>query len=351
MLRALVFLTITCFSISVSAKRAPPVNIPALNYQQHLYSVEVIRDEQGAIGLLNCRKVGQRLPVWRTILYQYKYHPKEETDVQDIYFRSMKLEHDTLVVMDEKGRSYRVNAQTGLLPKPYLISGFDDVLRQAENTGLFRAALKILKADKTFAGMRELYTLMSNQEEQAPHFVLVSAIATWFNRRITDFLTANRYPSFELRLRNWITQWPIEKFKTDEVEKIINDRPGRQFTVIFDNSEASLTMARDFAVRFAPQLSAIYLRWVVDRPVPQSAVPFVTAFDIALNELRLSHFNSKEVMVVGYALLDEKRGENVIPEYAHCPKEYNPCENVGTDLLKVCEAVKERIQKICRARK
>ncbi len=40
--------------------------------------------------------------------------------------------------------------------KPYIISGFDDVLRQAENTGLIKASLKILGNDKGFSGMPEI---------------------------------------------------------------------------------------------------------------------------------------------------------------------------------------------------
>ena len=41
-----------------------------------------------------------------------------------------------------------VHAQA--VEKPYIISGFDDVLRQSENTGLFNAAIKLFAKDETF---------------------------------------------------------------------------------------------------------------------------------------------------------------------------------------------------------
>ncbi len=43
--------------------------------------------------------------------------------------------------------------------KPYIISGFDDVLRQAENTGLLKASLQIFEKDKTFVGSAVFCTL------------------------------------------------------------------------------------------------------------------------------------------------------------------------------------------------
>ena len=50
-----------------------------------------------------------------------------------------------------------LSVQLGANEKPLIISGFDDVLRQAENTSLLKATIKIFEEDKTFSGMPELY--------------------------------------------------------------------------------------------------------------------------------------------------------------------------------------------------
>jgi hypothetical protein len=96
--------------------------------------------------------------------------------------------------------------------KPYIISGFDDVLRRAENTGLIKASLKIFEKDKTFSGMCELYSVIS-ANETVPAFTLVSAISNWFDGRIENLLTRYNCPSHQSYLRNWLTQWSIQSFK------------------------------------------------------------------------------------------------------------------------------------------
>ena len=122
--------------------------------------------------------------------------------------------------------------------QPFVISGFDDVLRQAENTGLIKSALKILEEDRTFTGMPELYKALTH-EEPSPRFVIVSAISNWFGNRIERFLTSAQFPSNKRYLRNWLTEWSIEKFKIEKIREVLQEKPNRKFIVIFDNSEAS----------------------------------------------------------------------------------------------------------------
>lgn len=93
-------------------------------------------------------------------------------------------------------------AQAAIPPKTLLISGYDDVLRQAENTGLVRGGLKLFEKDQTFAGMPELYAELT--KGQAPRFALISATSRMFLDRIRKFLGDAHFPDPEIFLRSWL---------------------------------------------------------------------------------------------------------------------------------------------------
>jgi phosphatidate phosphatase APP1 len=233
--------------------------------------------------------------------------------------------------------------------KPYLISGFDDVLRQAENTGLLKAAIKILEKDKTFTGMAELYSVISIQEP-IPKFVLVSAISSWFDGRIGSFLTENQFPEHQRYLRNWLTEWSIQGFKVEKIKEIIHSKPTREFIVIFDNSDASLSLADILHSLFPMQIKAIYLRKVVEKETPASAIPFFTSFDIALNENATGRMSIEDVKTVGLAVLKEKNVDMLFPAYALCPVKYDPCSGVHLELQELCTLVRSNVQALCQLR-
>ena len=231
--------------------------------------------------------------------------------------------------------------------RPYLISGFDDVLRQAENTGLVKAALKILEADKGYSGMPELYQVVTQQEGK-PHFSLVSAISHWFDRRIESFLHNSRYPEHERMLRNWLTEWSIESFKIAKISEIIAKHGDRKFIVIFDNSDASLGLAKALKTRFKDRIVAIYLRQVVAKETPAEAQSFFTAFEIAVSEFIHDRLSLEDLTKVAESILKEEERAALFPTYALCPRDYRPCPTPHKDIVKLCLSVQSHVLSLCR---
>lgn len=230
--------------------------------------------------------------------------------------------------------------------KPYIISGFDDVLRQAENTGLLKASKKILEEDNTFTGMPELYQVISGLES-FPNFALVSGISSWFDGRIDGFLLRSHYPSNIRYLRNWFTQWSIEDFKMGKIREILKQRPQRSFIVIFDNSDPSLSIVNKIRTEFPGKFLAIYLRQVVDKKIPKSAIEFYTAFDIAFSEYKFGRLDDKDVIKVGQAILSENNVEMLIPYYAACPTFSNSCDTQNFKVSDMCTKVRNHIASLC----
>lgn len=202
---------------------------------------------------------------------------------------------------------------------PYVISGFDDVLRQAENTGLLKSAIKIFEKDQGFTGMAVLYSEISKNESD-PRFSLVSGIGTWFEGRVDALLKKDGYPSRRLYLRNWITQMNLEKFKLDRVSEIIETHSARKFIIVFDNSDVSIRLADQLMDKFPDKIQAVYLHQIVDKKTPARAHSYHTAFDIALGEYQNGRLDEDSVKIVANEVLQEKRLDALIPSYAACPR-------------------------------
>jgi hypothetical protein len=230
--------------------------------------------------------------------------------------------------------------------KPFIISGFDDVLRQADNTGLLQAGAMMLTPDRTFTGMPELYDTITS-DENAPKFALVSATSTWFGKRFNKFLDGEAFPSRTLYLRNWVTQRSIDHFKISQIEGILKGIGDQKAIVIFDNSEPSLEMAVTINEKFPDQIKAVYLHQIIQKTLPASAHLYYNAFDIALSEYEAGRAELSDVTNVAKVILNETKKENLFPAYAICPADYDPCGQITDAAAGVCSQVKEHVQELC----
>ncbi len=226
--------------------------------------------------------------------------------------------------------------------KPYIISGYDDVLRQAENTSALNAALKLLVADKSFSGMAELYQVIA-ADEPFPNFTVVSGTSSWFDKRIDSFLVRSKYPKNRRYLRNWLIEWSTENFKIEKIRMIVNERPNKSFIIVFDNSSTSLALVDKINAQFSGQVKSIYLRQVGNNKIPASAVAFYTAFDIAFNEFKAGRLTADEVSKVSVAVLAEKKAELLIPSYAACPEYSDICDTTDAKVSNMCEKVRKHL--------
>jgi phosphatidate phosphatase APP1 len=240
---------------------------------------------------------------------------------------------------------FQVHAQ-----KIALISGFDDVVRQAENQSLVRSGLKLFSKDHTFTGMPELYSSLL-KDNGLSEFFLVSGTSSLFKGRIQKFISGAGYPACELHLRNWIKEWSVEEFKAASIQKILDQHESPNLIVIFDNSGASLQMVKTFPQAFPGKLLQMYLRETVQMSEPAGAHLFVTAFDLAVMEYQAQRLSEASVSLVGETILANSDAEKLIPAYAYCPAVYDPCAAItNVSLQSVCARVKARVLQVCESR-
>lgn len=233
---------------------------------------------------------------------------------------------------------------------PVLVSGYDDVLRQADNTGLLRAARRLLTADVTYAGMLELYQILSCPGSDPPMYV-VSATPSALTSRARAFLARSGYPASRLYFRRGWLQWSPERFKQARIERLLSAHPDRRFVFVFDNSPTSVRLSQGLLQAHPTRIAAVYLRETVKRDLPSRVIPFITAFDIAAREFTAGRITAIDTARVAEAILAERDANQVIPGYSYCPVTSPPCAFRNADVADQCRRVREHVQRICAARR
>lgn len=120
---ALLFV-LTVFTPSVVlAKRSAPAVVAPISKSGVTYKLE--REAVSACPIAPCKDVRQRLVarkvdqvVWSTELYRVAFDKNLETDVQEIYPRSMKFQAASIRIEDERAQNYVIDTTSGALVSP-----------------------------------------------------------------------------------------------------------------------------------------------------------------------------------------------------------------------------------------
>lgn len=163
-------------------------------------------------------------------------------------------------------------------------------------------------------------------------FFLVSSSPKSIRTRVKHFLKKNHFPDANIELRDWIHQPDIRAYKTETLRKIVQNTTG---PIIFvgDDSEWDPEVFTRIGKDHPEKVLAIYIRRMRGRPLPEGAIGFHTAFEIAFHELMAGRMNIPQTSRVGKAILDQKNPDLVIPYFAVSPiglplPEYMPIQNL-----------------------
>ena len=228
---------------------------------------------------------------------------------------------------------------TSFAQSQVLISGYDDVPRQSNNTSLVNVIRHFFKDDKGYAGMPKLYQMLLKRTGQE-RFHLLTAAPSFLKEHVSGFLKSQNFPEVELHLRNVFTSPFLKSYRLGNLEEIC---PNQDCIWITDTSDSIL----DVITELKDWKGEIYLRETVKKDYPAGVSPFITTFDLALYQLPKGRLSRKDVETLLVDLLAEQDPEQLIPNYAHCPRDYDPC---GPGIFPLCERFKLKIQDICTKR-
>ena len=126
----LLLLALSLGSFQAEAKRSgpkdvPPVTVEGVKYSAPHWGKAIGKPQNGGYIQANNVETGKLL--WELRVYEIKYDPNLEGDVQDVFITSLKLTDGNLEVVNERGAKFVVD-----IAKRKVIKGADRVYQKGK---------------------------------------------------------------------------------------------------------------------------------------------------------------------------------------------------------------------------
>jgi len=131
-------------NLRVSADRGLPAKIEPIIYNNIKIAAE--NNTPDNMGIVQAFDVNTNKLLWSTRVYKVKIKNGIEEDTQWIFIREMKIENDTLIIINERNKVYELDPVTGKdLNKIYYISS-KIILFSAVSVIIIRLIIKKIKS-------------------------------------------------------------------------------------------------------------------------------------------------------------------------------------------------------------
>jgi phosphatidate phosphatase APP1 len=220
-----------------------------------------------------------------------------------------------------------------------LVSDVDDTVKITSVLNRSRAVRNAISSELVFAGMAELYRQLLGPDSPHERLRFISGSPRVVRDEIHEMLDESDFPRYDLTVRrNRDVRGSVLRFKTDSLKQLYGTARG-PFILIGDDTESDPDVYEKFAASKPGQVLAIYIRQIRGVPLPAGQTPFVTAYDIAVQERLAGRLTDEQVTAVGNAVLESK-GRTLLPSFQICPKRFEGDAPLGVKIQK-------RLQEIC----
>lgn len=228
-----------------------------------------------------------------------------------------------------------------------VVSDIDDTTKITNVGDTVSSAWNGLFSSRTFAGMSELYSTLSH--ERGYSYEYLTGAPEIFTAKLRGHLKRNGFPKGGLHLRPLTGSGSLREYKTRVLSKILETYPDDQFILIGDDTQRDFEVYDDIYRSAPDRILSIYIRQVTNRPLPPSAYPFLSAFDIARTEYLMGRLTVTEVAPTALAVISEPRDRNVMPRFTYCPVSPTALF-IDPKIEKWTDTISARIENICRSR-
>ena len=230
-----------------------------------------------------------------------------------------------------------------------LITDIDDTLKISNVSSYFGVIRYGLFGKQMFAGTREL---MRELAKNADHVIYLSGSPQEIKSRLQSLLIdQGGFPAGEFRLRDWFETASSASFKRAELEVIAHEG-GSSFVFLGDDTESDPEVYTGFLAHH-PKVESLgtYIHQVNARNLPSGVTPFVTAFDVALEETEKGRLRPEQALMVGEAVLKAPQKDLIFPSFKNCPKSFNlplgPIASQDLRLVEMRQQILNRVHSYC----
>lgn len=255
-----------------------------------------------------------------------------------------------------------VMAPLGAQAEVRIVTDMDDTIK-VTHVGSIDSVPNGLFGERAFAGMAQLYHEMLDQarhrqaDPEASLFV-ISGSPSFLYWRLRDFLQDNGFPKATLETRNFFAKPEIYEFKTQRIRPILSSFSQDSFVLVGDDTERDPEVYATMRNEFPARVDTVYIRQVRGKAMLPGQLPFHTALDVALNEVKLGRMTAAQAAHVGDVIVDEKDEVSVLPDFAVCPvpgwlsdlAAQIPADQMTDALAKAVTQVQDRVEHLCESR-
>lgn len=210
--------------------------------------------------------------------------------------------------------------------------------------------IKRAPSELVFAGMPELYRQMLGPDSSKQRLWFLSCSPIFLNHHVKETLTKSKFPKYDLTIR------PLDKLSDCKAFKIKNlegkyAKSGEKFILIGDDTEQDIEVYEKFSA-FKPtgQVLAVYIHRIKGENDLKGALPFVTAYDIAMHEFLARRLSEQQAAAVGNAVLASK-DKTILPNFQKCPKKYEELPGLPPSLATLKAKIEARLNAVCEGNK
>jgi len=236
-------------------------------------------------------------------------------------------------------------------PTPFVIvSDVDDTVKITNVLDRDHASWNAVANETGFAGMPELYTQLLGPDSPPERLRFISGSPSILTHKLNELLNDAHFPVHNLTSRHF-----GETFKSAYDYKIkhmhaLYGSAQEKLILIGDDTESDPEVYATFSSSRPDQVLAVYIRRITGRALPVGSIPFVTAYDIALQEFLARRLTETQAASVGDSVLIADDG-TFLPRFQDCPHESRTIQHeIPDSLAQLFERIEHRAVELCHNR-
>jgi hypothetical protein len=229
-----------------------------------------------------------------------------------------------------------------------LVSDVDDTVKVTDVLHRKVSAWNAIHSKLVFAGMSELYRDLLGKDSPPERLEFISGSPRiLLTHKVDECLRDAHFPPYRAALRNRVGS--VAEFKTRVLRKLYGASENR-FLLIGDDTQSDPEVYTTFAAAKKPdQVLAIYIHQIIGRALPPHSIPYLTAYDIALQEYRAQRLSAVQVGEIGVVVLASQEAA-FLPAFQKCPQEYAQIPDLPKPLEVLQAGIRDRMKNLCSKR-
>lgn len=227
-----------------------------------------------------------------------------------------------------------------------MIADLDDTIKIINSGNYATISFNALLRNRVFTGMPEL---LRESREYSDKFYVVSASPAFIRKKVVNSLNKFDISYDEVLLKSFRGLLESKhSFKLRSIQEII-EATEDDIILLGDDVSHDPAVYDELVKLYPHRILASYIHVIKGRPLPDSAIPHFTSFDVAVLEYEAGRMKQDSVMRIFEILMEEKKLQRIIPGFALCPQDESPWKSLENSAFsEEASQISEKIVNYCR---